>query len=144
MQRRFTFKEYKIIVHFIRKTASVVNLLILVPYGVWCLIIAFSGDYSPWSFAPYGFGVLVLGGLTAYGFAIRGPVAFNRLILAACAPFHVWLLIHSIIELFDKPVMVSWSDEIVYSAPVVVGPLVSLLAVATLGMMGWLVERHDN
>jgi len=136
MRAKCSPKDRKALASVIRKTAAVVNLLVLVPYGMFGLSVAFGGDYSPWPFALYALGVLVLGGLTASGLLVREPVELMRLILGSSVPFHIWLLIHSIVGLFDKPAMVSWSSEIFYATPVIIGPLLSLLAIASLWVVG--------
>ena len=116
----------------IRVAAGVANAVILVPYALFALLAAFSGDYDPWPLSGLGALYLVAGVLTTIALLRPARGAVLLVITGCCSLLQIALLVRGVFEVLDKPDAIPWIEEAFFSIiPLVAVPLLSLLALTT-------------
>ena len=117
---------------WVRKTIRIIaiaaNALILVPYAMYVLLIAFNIDCDAWPIVGLGVLCLVAGLLTAIALLRPFRGAAYLIIAVTCSVLQIVLLAHGVVELLDKPDMMTWSEEAMFFGPIILVPVLSLVA----------------
>lgn len=117
----------------LRDVALAMNIVVLAPYALFVVVLAFSGDWAPWPTAAWGGLYLVAAGWGVVTLRDRGYV--QLLLVGVCAIFQGVLLIRGSVEVVDKAMMISWPEQIMLRAPIIFVPALTLVALM-------LRERH--
>ena len=125
-------KETPVPLSVLRVIAGAMNLLVLIPYGLFIVAVAFSGDYDPGFPLLGGLAIVASGGLNLLSLRLmfRGTARTSARALAAV--FNVGLIATASLEWLDRPALIGIVEHTLFALPKLLVPALTLLA---LGLM---------
>ena len=114
-------KETPVPLSVLRVIAGAMNLLVLIPYGLFIVAVAFSGDYDPGFPLLGGLAIVASGGLNLLSLRLmfRGTARTSARALAAV--FNVGLIATASLEWLDRPALVGIVEHTLFALPKLLG-----------------------
>lgn len=112
----------------IRITAMAMNALVLAPYALFVVGVAFTGDYDPWPTAGWGGLYLLAAASAVVALLVRQRDRFRFVTAGASSILQVILIARGVFEVIDKPGLATWTEHVLLSGPIVLVPLMTLAA----------------
>lgn len=112
----------------IRQIAIVLNLLILIPFGLFIVVVSFSGDYDP--LLPFlgGIAIVVSGGLNLISLRLMFKSISRTIMRVLSIVFNIGLIKSAAIEWFDRPALVGIVEHTLFEMPKLIVPVITLIA----------------